>query len=152
MKYKANYQPSFLLDPVSKFLSLNFQLNPFIIFKESNEFYPYDHCNSLLDKFRWCSFSRSCSIKQPLPNDENNSDEDYDDEDDQLIPNPPPPGFLKDEDLSNSILNNLKILDNRSMKLFTYFVSNSLFHKDILIHTLWYCRHYHRHLSHKLKI
>ncbi|TIA99429.1 hypothetical protein E3P92_02406 [Wallemia ichthyophaga] len=109
MKYKATYQPSYLLDA------------------ESNTFYPFTQAAAILDKHKNASFERGVSIKVDggsTPG-ETHSVTDSDDgsysEDDDNLPSPPPAGFLNPRALPKQLLNQIKILDNRSMRLLTYF-------------------------------
>jgi len=70
MKYKGQYRPSDLLDP------------------ETYEWYPFDQCSALLDKYRYVSFANP-----PTANSE-----EYDNDDDV---NEPPPGMLDPEKVSD---------------------------------------------------
>ncbi|TIB99513.1 hypothetical protein E3Q16_04165 [Wallemia mellicola] len=107
MKYKATYQPSYLLDAVT------------------NEFYPYKESSDVLEKYRWASFAQSKSIK--VTAEDNKDDHGSDEEEDENLPVPSPAGFLNPRDLPRSLLNNVKILDNSSMSLLTYFVGGDSF-------------------------
>lgn len=101
MKYKASYQPSYLLDA------------------ESNRFYPYQQSAATLDKHRWASFARGESIR--VEGAGVSGENDGSDDEDENLPSPPPAGFLNPRTLSKRLLNEIKILDNRSMSLLTYF-------------------------------
>lgn len=89
----------------------------------TNEFYPYKESSDVLNKYRWASFAQSKSIKVTAE-DKNKDDNDSEEEEDENLPVPSPAGFLNPRDLPRSLLNNVKILDNSSMSLLTYFVGS----------------------------
>ena len=93
--------------------------------KMTNEFYPYKESSDVLDKYRWASFAQSKSIK--VTAEDNKDDNGSDEEEDENLPVPSPAGFLNPRDLPKSLLNNVKILDNSSMSLLTYFVGGNSF-------------------------
>lgn len=65
MRYKGEYQPSSLLDPVRSFLSFPFADSPLTgspFRQETNTFYPFEHCIPLLDANPHASFSARPSL------------------------------------------------------------------------------------------
>ncbi|GAA6018273.1 hypothetical protein JCM11491_005136 [Sporobolomyces phaffii] len=127
MRYKADYQPSFLLDPVT------------------NTYYPWEHCKPLVDRAmpRAASFSNpslnpsspaqtpapSTSLSRPAPpseerdsasdaadgDDEDEDEDDDEDDDDIQFPCPPPPGCLDPSKLPKSLLMNSYVLESRTL-------------------------------------
>ncbi|BGP12345.1 hypothetical protein JCM10213_006524 [Rhodosporidiobolus nylandii] len=110
MRYKADYQPSFLLDP------------------ETNTYFPFSHCKPLLDASspRIASFSRpstsSSTLTDPTPlssappdsEDAPDSDEDdYDSEDD--FPSPPPLGCHDPNSLPKDLLLGSFVVEKRTL-------------------------------------
>ncbi|GAA5922830.1 arginyltransferase [Sporobolomyces koalae] len=121
MRYKADYQPSFLLDPAT------------------NVYYPWEHCKPLVSAAmpRAASFSNpasnppatistetasshgtnSGSQKQNEADRARDSGESEDDEDEEDIqfPIPPPPGCLDPHKLPKTLLLNSYVLESRTL-------------------------------------
>ncbi|GAA5908365.1 arginyltransferase [Sporobolomyces salmoneus] len=114
MRYKADYQPSFLLDPAT------------------NNYYPWEHCKPLIDVSnpKVASFSNP-SVNHPPSSTSNtppassappvedqnmeDEDDDEDEEEDMQFPSPPPPGCLDPTKLPKSLLLNSYILESRTL-------------------------------------
>lgn len=132
MRYKADYQPSFLLDPTT------------------NVYYPWEHCKPLIDQstphvacFSGSSIgsspagSRSTAREPVSPvrketrsqddhdgadkgiesdsEDEETDDEEEEEEADIQFPSPPPPGCLDPAKLPKSLLLNSYVLESRTL-------------------------------------
>ncbi|GAA5877358.1 hypothetical protein JCM16303_006255 [Sporobolomyces ruberrimus] len=131
MRYKADYQPSFLLDP------------------GTNTYYPWEVCKPLIDRStpKVASFSNpslnpppstsmstsqtpgpSTSHSQPISStlrdsaevddsdgDEESEEEEEEEEEDNLFPVPPPPGCLDPSRLPKSLLLNSYVLEQRTL-------------------------------------
>ncbi|GAA5985354.1 hypothetical protein JCM5350_005155 [Sporobolomyces pararoseus] len=125
MRYKADYQPSFLLDPAT------------------NVYYPFQHCKPLID----LSTPKVASFSDPSPpppphnvttNSNNSSipsssttttttgqedqdmdssseEEEEEEEEDIQFPSPPPPGCLDPSKLPKSLLLNSYVLESRTL-------------------------------------
>ncbi|GBB98030.1 hypothetical protein RclHR1_03120015 [Rhizophagus clarus] len=88
MKYKGQYKPSDLLDP------------------ETYEWYPFNKCSALLDKYRYVSFAN--------PPTEDNKE--YDSDTDYL--SEPPPGMLDPEKVSDEDIKTINVYFNGSIRQF----------------------------------
>ncbi|GAA5888743.1 hypothetical protein JCM6882_002833 [Rhodosporidiobolus microsporus] len=114
MRYKADYQPSFLLDP------------------ETNAYYPWSTCKALLDASspRVASFSRpSSSALAPDPTlpeaspptsgsdaeEVDSEEEDDDDDEDGDLPSPPPLGCYDPEKLPKELLLGAFVIEKRTL-------------------------------------
>ncbi|GAA6064208.1 hypothetical protein JCM10212_001621 [Sporobolomyces blumeae] len=120
MRYKADYQPSYLLDPAT------------------NSYYPWEHCKPLLATSmpRAASFSNPALNPPPSsastrdghgnassslprtttsPDSDESSDEDDEEESDSIFPNPAPPGCLDPARLPKTLLLNSFVLETRTL-------------------------------------
>ncbi|GAA5901915.1 hypothetical protein JCM5296_006301 [Sporobolomyces johnsonii] len=128
MRYKADYQPSFLLDPAT------------------NTYFPWSHVKPLLDAAspRVASFSQpdpstpTASSSRPLEpleaatnggttptgsegetaaggEEEEDDDEEDEEDDDDVWPSPPPLGCLDPQNLSKELLLNSFVLEGRTL-------------------------------------
>lgn len=109
MKYKAEYSPSFLLDP------------------ETYDFYPFDEvCKPMLDKNSHAVFSNQTPCNNEEATQEANKADDLDakseeegdseEEEDgtQTLSSPPPPGFLDPTNLPFELLSEIYSFDKGS--------------------------------------
>jgi arginine-tRNA-protein transferase len=105
MKYKADYQPSFLLDP------------------ETNKFYPWAHAKERLDITKHASFSKPVS-QQPmaarettpaLSDSASSSPGSSVDDEDVEWPETPPPGCLDPSRLPKELLFGTCVLEGRTL-------------------------------------
>lgn len=115
MKYKAEYEPSFLLDPVTyEFLPFNEVCKPMLDVNDHAIFSEFKSADSTSSKASQ-SLATSSEDSPTGPHngkldDDSESDEGEDDEDE--LSKPPPPGFLDPDHLPEELLAQVYTVEN----------------------------------------
>jgi hypothetical protein len=125
MKYKSEYSPSFLLDPV-RHCALHKIRRTYG--QHDFAFHPFTTCRVLLDANKYASFSESSlatipaaapgKAASPAPYDPANESEEDSDASEEPAPEVSPPGFLPLESITSDCLALVKIIQGRSVTLF----------------------------------
>jgi hypothetical protein len=131
MKYKSEYSPSFLLDPVRPCALPKIRRT---YGQHDFAFHPFTTCRLLLDANKYASFSKPSlatilatspgQAASPAPYDPANDSDSQADSDDseaeaeEPVPDDAPPGFLPLEAVSGNDLDPVRIIQGRSVTLF----------------------------------